>query len=91
MSLSDYTHPFAHCMTKVVPGMKDKPTDTKAFCAALVHRQTGHWPGEKSEENAAANEAVLKLTPADGDQFLSDNPHFKQAADATASSGTKST
>jgi len=42
---------FTDCMDRIIPAMTREgrtPDDPEAFCADYEHRQTGHWPGEKS-------------------------------------------
>ncbi len=46
-SLADYEHPFQHCMTNIAP--KANVDNPEAFCAALVKKQTGEWPGKKKK------------------------------------------
>jgi hypothetical protein len=48
-TLADQEHPFTYCMEHIAP--KADVDDPKAFCATMVHKATGKWPGEAKKKD----------------------------------------
>lgn len=88
-SLDDYVHPFEHCMTQVVPGMKDQPDDPEAFCAYLVHEQTGEWPGDGGGKQGA-NAKPRLATVAEAEAALKQWKTTAQAANQLSADDLRS-
>lgn len=55
--------PFEHVVNKIVPALKNKPSNVPAFASFVVFSEAGYWPGfddnKIGREQFTANEARI--------------------------------